>query len=193
MRRRLRLEGNRLTLAYSLSNIGSADAPFLWSAHPGFAVEAGDAIALPGSVRQVTVWHSGNGRLGERDRAHSWPHTIDQEGRSVDLSAVGGPNDGVGDKVFANAPPEGWIALERRRIRRRIETRFDPSAIPYFGLWMAYGGWPDAPGARQHCVALEPCTAPADSLATAIDRGWARTLAAGAGWAWEIEFRVIPA
>ncbi len=191
--KRLRLEGTRLSLAYRLDNIGSETVPFLWSAHPGFAVEAGDGIVLPGSVREVTVWHSGNSRLGEPGRAHPWPYTFDGDGRAIDLSVAGAAGDGVGDKIFSVSPREGWIALDRRRLQRRIEVRFDPEQIPYVGFWLAYGGWPEGSGVRQHCVALEPCTAPADSLDTAIARNLARTLAPGAIWEWKIEIHVTPA
>ena len=191
--KRLMLRGNRLGMAYLLNNTGSAPVQFLWSAHPGFAVEAGDRIVLPESIPEVTVWYSAGSRLGGPGRAHSWPHTRDEHGETIDLSVAGGPEDGVGDKLFAPAPPEGWVAIYRHRLRRRIEVHFDPMQNPYVGLWLAYGGWPNGQPRRQHCAALEPCTAPADSLATAVDRGWARTLAAGATWRWKIEFQVVSA
>jgi len=191
--KRLSLSGDRLRMAYALRNLGDAPVEFLWSAHPGFAVEAGDRIVLPESVAEVAVWYSGGSRLGAPGRAHPWPHTRDENGAVIDLSLVGGAEDGVGDKLFAQAPPEGWVALDRRRLGRRIEVRFDPAQSPYLGLWLSYGGWPDGQPTRQHCVALEPCTSPADSLATAIERGGARSLAAGASWTWQIEIRVVPA
>jgi galactose mutarotase-like enzyme len=191
--KRLALRENRLSLAYVLRNTGEAPIEFLWSAHPGFAVEAGDKIVLPGSIPEVTVWYSAKSRLGGPGRAHSWPHTRDEHGETIDLSIAGGPEDGVGDKLFAIAPVEGWIALERRRLGRRIEISFDPIQNPYVGLWLAYGGWPDEKGKRQHCVALEPCTAPVDSLATALERGIGRTLAPGAAWSWKIEVHIVSA
>jgi galactose mutarotase-like enzyme len=188
--KRLTLRGDRLSMAYSLRNTGEVPAPFLWSAHPGFAVEAGDRIVLPPSVAEITVWYSGNSRLGHQGRAHSWPMTRDANGDHLDLSLAGGANDGVGDKLFAPAPVEGWVALERHRLGRRIEVHFDPRKAPYVGLWLAYGGWPEGSGRRQHCVALEPCTAPVDSLAVALERGWQRTLAPGESWQWDIEIRI---
>jgi galactose mutarotase-like enzyme len=189
--KRLSLRGGRLTMAYVLRNTGLNPVPFLWSAHPGFAVEAGDRIVLPESVPEITVWYSGGSRLGAPGRAHSWPHTRDEHGAMIDLSLAGGSEDGVGDKLFASAPPEGWVAIYRQRLRRHIKVHFDPLQNPYVGLWLAYGGWPDGQARRQHCVALEPCTAPADSLATAIERGTLRTLAFGAKWEWKIEIEIV--
>jgi len=191
--KRLSLHGSRLIMAYVLRNTGNAPVQFLWSAHPGFAVEAGDTIVLPQSVPEVTVWHSATSRLGAPGRAHSWPHTRDEHGDTIDLSLAGAPADGVGDKLFAAAPPEGWVAIYRPRLHRQITVHFDPVQNPYVGLWLAYGGWPDGQAQRQHCVALEPCTAPADSLAVAIERGWARTLPGGAKWDWRIEIEIVSA
>ena len=189
--KRLSLQGSRLKMAYVLRNSGTAPVQYLWSAHPGFAVEAGDRVVLPESVAEVTVWWSAGSRLGAPGRAHSWPQTRDEYGSHVDLSVTGGATDGVGDKLFSPAPPEGWVAIWRKRLRRRIEVHFDPMQNPYVGLWLAYGGWPGGDGLRQHCVALEPCTAPADSLTAAAERGWARTLAPGASRQWKMELRVV--
>ena len=191
--KRLSLRGSRLTMAYSLRNAGETPVQYLWSAHPGFAVEAGDTVVLPPSVPEVTVWYSSKSRLGASGRAHSWPYTRDEHGDTIDLSRTGGPEDGVGDKLFASAPPEGWVAIYRHRLHRQIKVHFDSMQNPYVGLWLAYGGWPDGQAQRQHCVALEPCTAPVDSLAAAVERGWARTLAAGAKWDWKIEIEVVSA
>jgi galactose mutarotase-like enzyme len=191
--KRLSLQGARLTMAYLLRNTGDAPVQFLWSAHPGFAVEEGDAVLLPPTVAEVTVWHSERARLGTPGRAHSWPHSRDEFGAPIDLSRAGGPDDGVGDKLFAVAPPEGWVALHRRRLGRQIKVSFDPVENPYVGLWLAYGGWPGGQSRRQHCVALEPCTAPADSLAVAAERGWAKTLPPGADWEWQIAIEILSA
>ena len=191
--KRLSLRANRLTMAYVLCNTGETPVPFLWSAHPGFAVEAGDRVVLPPSMAEVTVWYSANSRLGAPGRAHSWPYTRDKHGDTIDLSLAGGAADGVGDKLFASAPPEGWIAIDRHRLRRQIRVHFDPVQNPYVGLWLAYGGWPEGQAQRQHCIALEPCTAPVDSLATAIERGRSQTLAAGAKWKWKIEIEILAA
>jgi galactose mutarotase-like enzyme len=56
--------------------------------------------------------------------------------------------------------------------------------MPYLGLWICYGGWPDRAGTKQNCVAIEPTTAPVDSLA--IAGPWSRTLAAGASYKWTL-------
>jgi galactose mutarotase-like enzyme len=186
----LRLDGNRIRVSYCLRNLGGESVEYIWSAHPLFAVEPGDRIFLPDSIRDVTVEGSARNRLGERGTIHAWPKATLMNRDLVDLTLVGKVTDGVGDKLFAAAPPEGWCAIERKRLKRRIELRFDPQELPYLGLWICYGGWPDHGANRQQCVALEPCTARGDSLALAAEEGRARRLASRAEDRWSVELLV---
>ena len=184
MERTLRLRGSSLLLGYRVRNTGTAEVPYVWSAHPLFAVDPGDRIVLPGSVDEVRVEGSGGRRLGLAGGRVEWP------GR-FHLDEVPGPEANVGDKLYAAAPPEGWAALERVRAGIRLEVHFDPAILLWLGLWICYGGWPEGAAVRGYCVALEPCTAPADSLARAIDDGHARKLAPGEAHSWSIELRML--
>jgi galactose mutarotase-like enzyme len=64
----------------------------------------------------------------------------------------------------------------------RVRVRFDATIIPYLGLWLCYGGWPERDGPKQMCVAMEPSTAPVDSLAQTGE--WSRALGPGESYAW---------
>lgn len=184
------LEGERILLGYRLTNVGGAPLEYLWSAHPGFVVDPGDRIELPRSIDTVMVQGSGGNRLGPESSRRSWPLTTTETGDATDLSLVGHPADQVGDKLFAIAPPEGWCALNRVSKGVRIEWRFDPVQAPYLGIWICYNGWPEGKSAKQFCVALEPCTAPADSLAAAIDQGHGRKLSPQSTDEWQVEVRI---
>ena len=181
--RQLRLAGPSIQLKYMVRNDGAVALPYVWSAHPLFAIAQGDRIALPSSVQKILVEGSGGQRLGAAGSRVAWPGDFH-------LDQVLGPDADVGDKLYAAAPPEGWAALERVRHGIRLEVHFDPSVLPWLGLWICYGGWPEGASARGYCVALEPCTAPADSLARAIDEDHARTLAPGEAHTWNIEVRI---
>jgi len=193
LQRTLRLSetpgGWLIELAYTLSNTGSVAAPWSWAAHPLFAVEAGDRIVLPASVHSLRVEGSGRRRLGDGGMAVEWPHAQQAIGGRTDLSIVQGDASKIGDKLFTGplGAQENWAVLERPSAGLRIRVGFDPAATPYLGLWICYGGWPerfepDEPGAKQMCVALEPATAPVDSLA--VHGPWSRTLQPGATAAW---------
>ena len=70
----------------------------------------------------------------------------------------------------------------------RIRLRFDTAATPYLGLWICYGGWPERPGPKQICVAMEPATAPVDSLA--VTGPWSRVLAPGESFSWPMQVEI---
>ena len=172
-------KGYRLHADYKVTNTGAAEAPWAWSAHPGYASEAGDRVLLPDSIRTLRLESSGGCRLGKGGDSVAWPIAKFVTGGETDLSVVTPAETGTGDKLFAGplTAAENWCALERPSAGVRLRVSFDPSATPYLGLWICSGGWPDRPGTKQHCVALEPATAPVDSLA--ITGPWSRTLAPG--------------
>jgi galactose mutarotase-like enzyme len=109
-------------------------------------------------------------------------------GGSHDLSRTHGEHSGFADKLFAGPMKEGWSLLERARIGLRIKVDFDPAITPYLGLWLCYGGWPEDHELKQVCVALEPATAPVDSLAETGD--WSRWLDSGETVTWPMEVEV---
>jgi len=188
LERTLRVEGSGLRIDYRLENVGEVEVPYVWSAHPLFAVEEGDAIVLPESVRELIVEGSAAGRLGAKGSVVTWPVAETRGGARVDLSRAGKPGDEVGDKVYGACPlsslADGWAAIERRQAGVRVQVGFDAVLTPHLGLWFCYGGWPEGQEKRQQCVALEPCSAPVDSLAEALERGWARILAPGQAAKW---------
>jgi len=176
--------GWRLRLDYALRNTGDSAVPWSWAAHPLFAVEAGDRIALPESIERLRLEGSGASRLGRNGDIVGWPMAELADGSRSDLSMAQGADSGIGDKLFAGplSDTENWCALERPKAGVRIKVGFDATATPYLGLWICYGGWPERPGAKQMCVAIEPATAPVDSLAETGP--WSRVLAAGQSYRW---------
>jgi galactose mutarotase-like enzyme len=191
LKRRLSLaetsNGVRISLDYRLTNTGTVSVPWSWAAHPLFTVAEGDRILLPDSIRTLRLEGSGGNRLGKYGDEIQWPIADLANGFHVDLSRAEAPDAGVGDKLFAGPlnSRNGWCALERPSAGVRIRVNFDPDATPYLGLWICYGGWPEGPGPKQVCVALEPATAPVDSLA--ISGPWSRTLSAGEWFNWTMQ------
>jgi galactose mutarotase-like enzyme len=191
--------GWRLQLLYSLTNLGAYPVPWSWSAHPLFAVEPGDRILLPSAIHSVRIENSARIRLGRNGDIIPWPLTQSAQGTELDLSLSQSPDSETGDKLFAGPFPsakDGWASLERSRIGLRLTVHFEPSLTPYLGLWLCYGGWPDssasnpdsAPEPKQMCVALEPSTAPVDSLAHTGD--WSRSLEPGETFTWPMELHI---
>jgi galactose mutarotase-like enzyme len=184
--------GWRLQLLYSLANVGNVPVPWSWAAHPLFACEKGDRIVLPPEVQTLKVEGSGHNRLGDHGDTIAWPMAKLADGTEWDLRRARADNADIGDKLFAGPltglGQEGWCALERAPIGLRITVRFDATLTPYLGLWLCYGGWPEGDGPKQVCVALEPTTAPVDSLAETGE--WSRWLDAGETVSWPMEIGI---
>jgi galactose mutarotase-like enzyme len=182
--------GWRLQLQYKLVNTSLKAVPWSWAAHPLFAVEEGDRIVLPESIETLRLEGSGGGRLGKGGDKVAWPMARLKDGSTVDMRVADAPKSGVGDKLFAGSlsGSENWCALERPSAGLRIRVSFDAEATPYLGLWICYGGWPERPGPKQVCVAMEPSTAPVDSLA--VKGEWSRMLEAGDCFSWWMEVEI---
>ncbi len=187
--------GWQLQLLYSLTNLGAYSVPWSWAAHPLFHTDPGDRILLPQSIHTLRLEGSSNNRLGLYDDSVSWPIATTPDGTHADLSRAASPDSGFGDKLFTGplALTDNWAALERNSLGLRLTVRFEAALTPYLGLWLCYGGWPGGAGKKQVCVALEPTTAPVDSLAATGP--WSRSLEAGETVTWPMELKIerIPA
>jgi galactose mutarotase-like enzyme len=177
-------KGYRIAAEYKVTNTGTVEVPWSWSAHPGYLAEEGDTLHLPDSIEKLRIEWTRNDRLDKSTGSAAWPIAKLTGGGSIDLRISTPAHSGVGDKLFAGPlkAAENWVALERPKAGVRLRVSFDAEKTPYLGLWICQDGYPEGSGPQQHCVAMEPCTAPVDSLA--ITGPWSRTLAAGASYFW---------
>jgi galactose mutarotase-like enzyme len=182
--------GWRLSLDYTVTNFSDSSLPWSWSAHPLFAVDPGDEIRLPDTIKMLRLEGSGGGRLGAQGASVQWPVATMANCGQTALNMAQGIESGVGDKLFAGplALGENWCTLYRREAGLSIRFDFETMATPYLGLWLCYGGWPDRPGLKQVCVAIEPATAPVDSLAQTGP--WSRELVAGESFTWPLDVSI---
>jgi galactose mutarotase-like enzyme len=177
-------KGYRIHADYQVTNTGKAETPWAWSAHPGYLAEEGDKLSLPDSIKALRLEWSRNNRLGKGGDTIAWPVAKLTTGGETDLRISTETHSGVGDKLFAGplGSAQNWVALERPKAGVRLRVSFDAAKTPYLGLWICQDGYPEGSGPQQHCVAMEPTTAPVDSLA--ITGPWSRTLAAGESYFW---------
>lgn len=190
--RRLWLRRGSLLLEYSLENIGAREQHYVYSAHPLFAVEAGDRIVLPSEINCVRVSGSTPQGLLETGSLISWPffRSTGAGEQEIDLSEVG-PEDGeTSRKLFTGPVKAGWCALYRASLRLGVILTFDPRELTHVGVWASFGAWP-LTGARQYTVALEPTTSPFDSLLQAKAESSAVLLPAGGIRKWTIRICIV--
>jgi hypothetical protein len=83
-------------------------------------------------------------------------------------------------------------AIHRASTGEAIEIAFSLDTLPYLGLWLCYGGWPDSwEQPLQYAVALEPTTSPCNTLAEAVANRSAAWIDGKDSRAWHISFTLV--
>lgn len=190
--RQAKLAGSSLVLDYSLFNLSNSAATWLWSAHPLLRVEEGDLVVLPNEIKKVVVEYCSTDQFQQRSYIE-WPLARTQSGTVVDLSRVEAIDGVTAYKLFAQMGKAGWASLYRRRTGQGLVFRFDPSELPFLGLWICSGAWPQYGDKKQYTVALEPTTADFDSLASAQRNKRAYSLEGGGFRHWGLEIQLLGA
>jgi hypothetical protein len=184
----VRLESDEVVIDYEIGNNSDHDLKFLWSAHPLLAVEPCSRIVLPAHVCQLFVEYSFRDRLGPRGSSCGWPLASTPHGESR-IDILQPPSACFADKLFTRRLTHGYCALHKSMANESISFRFDVAKVPYIGLWICQGGWPD-PARGHYTVALEPCTGRLDSLCEAIVRGENDVVPARATKSWTLRVSV---
>jgi galactose mutarotase-like enzyme len=188
--REIHLRESTVRIDYEATNLSHSTVTFLWSAHPLLTVEAGAEIILPPEVKEVEVEWSKDERLGNAADRCGWPKATERSGRTVELNRVAPPSAGTADKLFTTRLSKGFCGMFLPSKNESITFRFDPRLVPYAGLWLCQGGWPESRADKQFTVALEPCSGRPDSLAEAIRRNECVVLASGKTVRWWMEIEV---
>jgi galactose mutarotase-like enzyme len=170
-----------LSIRYRVENIAEASTSFLYACHPLFAVEAGDRIALPAEIETLQLTYSRTGRLGPTGRFLPWPG----EG----LDTVLPKSAGEAEMFYSHPAKKGRCGLYRTRPQQGLILSYSSGVLPYLGLWLCYGGWPGGQCPQQYAIAIEPTTAPCNTLKEALDRRRARLLLPGDHLDWELTFQ----
>jgi galactose mutarotase-like enzyme len=190
--RRATLQGSSLILEYDLLNLSDSTTTWLWSAHPLLQVDAGDRIVLPADVEHVSVEYSA-GDMFPRSTLINWPAARSTSGLVADLSTVGEKDGVTAHKLFATMGKSAWAALYRTNAAQGLVLHFNHAALPFLGIWICSGSWPEERQEKQYTVALEPTTSNVDSLTSAERNCTARRLAAGERCQWRIEIELAGA
>ena len=120
-----------------------------------------------------------------------WPDT-EPEGAESALNVVGDVSDRTAEMLYVTSLSRGICALYRSQRKQAVVMRFTIQSLPFLGLWICSGGWPEQDSARkQHAVALEPTVAPIGSLADAVATKAAPILQPGAEYKFSIEVEIL--
>lgn len=186
------LVDSSLILDYSLHNLSDSPGTWLWSAHPLLRVEEGDLIFLPDEIKELTVEYCSTDQFQQHSRI-DWPCAHTLAGTSVEFSKVKARDGVTAYKLFARINKSGWASLYRQRIKQGLVFRFAPSEMPFLGLWICSGAWPECKEKKQYTVALEPTNANVDSLEDAHRNGSASSLDGRKFRHWRLEVQLLGA
>lgn len=185
--KRIMVEGSKLRIHYQVENLMKEATSYLYACHPLFAIGEGDLVLLPQEVESFSLYYSRNQRLGSAGAQIRWPNP--KVGISLDVAQA--PETGIAEMLYSDRLKAGCCGLYRSAARQGLSLTFSPEVLPYLGLWLCYGGWPeDTTKPRQFAVALEPTSAPVNTLSEAESAGLAVQLLPGHTACWEISFNV---
>jgi galactose mutarotase-like enzyme len=173
--RRTAVSGATITQDYTLRNTGETELPWMWAAHPLFVLDGGAALQVPPAWDTVRNAHDSPAMPGY-DRIYPYP------GSGPRLDALPAPGSAVALKYFfehENADPGARVVLSRPELCLDIEVGADPRTAPWYGVWCNAGGL-----FGHNNVAIEPASAPMDSLSAAARLGRLPRLPAGASVSW---------
>lgn len=171
--RELRVDGARLTIRYTLESLAGHGVPWLWSAHPLFALEPGMEISRIRGVDFLTADAIGN--------ATGFDGTI-PDFHAPDFVPFA-------CKLFSSSRALVGVGL-RHPDGSGIEMDWNPAEIPHLALWFNFGAWSGCGSPPYFNLGIEPTTSPHDSLADAVRAGEAMILPAGETRTWSMRIEL---
>jgi galactose mutarotase-like enzyme len=177
----------QLRIEYSLKNTGTKTWPWLWCAHPLFAVENNMFIKFQGDQRM-------RHEVTDPDQQHKemdWPMLIMANGTAVDMARIyeESPSpETLCTKLFVSSEKEISLCVSDRS--ESLSILYDPHSIPWLGLWVNKNAWSGCGSEPYLNLGLEPTTSPHDNLADAIAQDEADYLAVGETRTWTLMIRL---
>lgn len=171
-----------LTMSYSLSVSGDVPLDYQWTGHPLFRADQCTRIEVPHG-REARVGFAVGDRLAVDGSPWPWPIAPGRKNAApgCNVSLVGSADLGVNEKYWLGATETGCV-LRYEDPTEEMRVGFDPTTLPWLGICVNYGGWPDAhPG---YWIAIEPSTTRYDSFAETWAAGLERRVRPGESHQW---------
>jgi galactose mutarotase-like enzyme len=150
VQREVTLDGDAIHFDYRIRSLGDAPFPYLWAAHPLFAIQPGTLLELPGVSRARVGAVHGRHDLASGEMV-TWP--LDNE-RGLVVPERGG----WAMNLFMESAAPGLARLTDPTRGETLELHWDAAEIPFVTLWLNFGGWGPA-GEPYVNLAVEPCLA----------------------------------
>jgi hypothetical protein len=181
------LVDNKIHISYKVKNNCTFGFGYIWSAHPLLNVEPGNKIYLADDIEEVFLNGSSNDTIGSFGDILPWPY-LDKKN---DFSIVRDKSFNSAVKVFTNRLEKGCTAIYKPDTNETLVYGFKTDEIPFLGMWLCYGGWPDYTDHKHLTIGLEPTNGRPDSLEKAISRNECPYLESGTTDTWSITLSVM--
>ena len=169
--RTLTLDNRRVRVEYRVST-SDDDLRFLWAAHPLFALQPETKVVVDNGSSSFEQVHDDGARTSE-----TWPDS------GVVIADVS--DAGQGQKFFTRALSEIVVASLTDPDGTQLTLDWRGSQIPWTGLWLD-----NCSLSRRPVAAIEPTSAPDDSLEAASSAGQSWTVSSGLAKHWSFELSV---
>lgn len=171
-----------LRFSYRVKNLSDRTISTLWAAHPQFVTGLGAKVILPAEISQVCNVLPEEFGWGSLEELVNWPEITGADEKTVRLDAVGSSTLKRVRKFYM--PPEtkaSWVKLLRQPSKDWIALSWEPSEIPYLGIWIDEGFI-----SEEAVVAPEPSTGFYDTLTLAIEKDRQMVIEPGESVFWSL-------
>lgn len=185
----IKLSGASLKFNYRLKNNSNITHEYLWSAHPLLSVKENDIIFLDKNCDKMLVYWASGKEVESLAKFIDWPPKVGNAG-ATDLSIVQNIDSNIAMKLFSTESSVGRAGLYKNNADESLVFSVDNTKIPYFGIWLCYGGWP-VDDKKSLTVALEPTNAQTDSLSEAIRTQKASKIKSNKVYQWRFQCTLV--
>lgn len=189
-KKHIRLNGSNMEIIYELENLEETPFEYIWSSHPLMEIQPGDELLLSNEISDVLLNWSSDSTLGRLGTKLQWPKIID-DNRNIDFNIVQDKSLGFAVKLYSKRLKTGMAGLYRTQTDESFVLSFDVEQIPFLGIWLCYGGWPESGSKKQYTLALEPCSSRPDSLIKACQWGDQQEISPSTIKSWQLNVQIL--
>lgn len=179
------LKHNMITIDYNVTNLSKNGFHYVWSSHPLLQIDEGDEIFFIPKLSELDVYWCSEKTLKKGDQVSWHDHELSPGNK---LNVIPNSTTQKAIKLFTPKNTVHSLGLKKKS-GSMITMSFNPTDIPYVGVWLCYGAWPDKVDG-EYSIGLEPTSSNKDDLCEAIEHGTAPYLKPKCSDKWSIDIRL---
>lgn len=185
----IQLSGASVEITYELECLEEVPFDYIWSAHPLLDIAEGDELLLPDEINEMVLNWSSDPAAGSFGDTVQWPKILGNDS-NIDFNYVRNRSADMAIKLFSDRLSQGKAGLYKKQTDESLMFSFDVNQVPFLGVWLCYGGWPQNSSLREYTLALEPCSGRPDSLDKACQWGDQRQISPSAIKCWQLQIDI---